>query len=178
MCGRYNFNQSDARYFEEKLSLFFSIPQGDIFPTRQGFVILSQENQITGALKTFGLKRKSLIINARQETLFEKPTFRHMKRCIVPCSSFYEWTPQKEMVTFYKNGEILYLAAMYAVDEFVIVTTEANASIKDIHPRMPLILPKNLISKWIFSENDVQSLLKTKPIELDRYRTNEQLSLF
>ncbi len=178
MCGRYNFNPNDIDYLKEHFELFLNIPYGDIYPSSKGLVLFGDDNHIKGSLKTFGLKRKSLIVNARQETVTEKPTFKNLKHCVVPCSAFYEWTPQKEMVTFYKEGQILYLAALYEKDEFVILTTNANASVKDVHPRMPLILPENLISKWIFSGNDVQSLLKTEPISLDRFRQFEQLSLF
>ena len=82
------------------------------------------------------------------------------------------------MVTFYKEGQLLYLAGLYSGNEFVILTTEANASMVDVHPRMPLILPENMILRWISPGNDVQSLLKTEPILLDRFQNNEQLSLF
>ena len=177
MCGKFHLNSNDSDYLKKRYGPSFDVPTGDIFPTREALVIF-QRNGIETGLKSFGLKRKSLIINARSETIFEKPTFRHLNGCIIPCSSFYEWNRNKEMVTFYKEGQLLYLAGLYSGNEFVILTTEANASMVDVHPRMPLILPENMILRWISPGNDVQSLLKTEPILLDRFQNNEQLSLF
>ncbi|MDF3017246.1 MAG: hypothetical protein K0R44_2471, partial [Thermomicrobiales bacterium] len=94
-------------------------------------------------------------INARAETLLEKPMFRGLtkaKRCIVPASGFYEWRKvDGRKQPFYltsEDGEAWGLAGLYdlthdendAVGSFTIITTAANSLVAPLHERMPAIL--------------------------------------
>ncbi len=95
-------------------------------------------------------------INARAETLDEKPMFRNLikaKRCIVPASGFYEWRSSGGRKQPYyltsADGELWGLAGLYdathdenndAAGSFTIITTSANDLVAPLHERMPVIL--------------------------------------
>ena len=88
-----------------------------------------------------------------KEALPGKSVFR---RCIVPSTGFFEWSQDKahQKYRFYlPESDILYMAGLYSVynqeERFVILTTEGNASIRDIHHRMPVVIsPDHLRIGW------------------------------
>lgn len=125
----------------------------------------------------FGWNDKVFIINARQETLLEKSIFKKGKRCVIPSSLFHEWNYAKEKVSFYSDN-IIYLVGLYNQDdEFLIITTKANDSVRKIHNRMPIILEHSQLEDW-FDDAKFVSLLKQEPKELKHEQKLEQLSLF
>jgi putative SOS response-associated peptidase YedK len=63
-------------------------------------------------------------------------------------------------------------------ERFVILTTQANASVSPVHHRMPLVLEKNEIENWIFDDQSVEFILHKTPPELMRRTEYEQLQLF
>jgi len=76
------------------------------------------------------------------------------KRCVIPTTGFYEWDSAKKKYLFQlPEAPELYLAGLYndfaGEQRFTILTTAANASIADVHNRMPLVLPKEDISPWL-----------------------------
>lgn len=124
-------------------------------------------------------------LNARSETVFEKPSFRSVKRkrCLIPCTGFYEWRDvnKKKYPHFIslKNEEVFSLGGLYdtwvnketgeILNTFSIITTEANPLMAKIHNtklRMPFILPKELEDEWIKSDAP-ESYLKDlmKPLD-------------
>lgn len=104
------------------------------------------------------------MINARGETIFEKPSFRSCirnKRCLVPADSFYEWKKTEEKKQPFriklKKRELFSLAGIW--DEwkdvdgkikstFSIITTSPNNLMSEIHDRMPVILQEDDEEKW------------------------------
>lgn len=107
----------------------------------------------------------SLIINARSESVLDKPSFksaiRH-RRCIIPASGFYEWHRAGAQKTPYyiapKNGEMLGYAGLYEtyahangseIDTVCFLTTEASSDIAAIHHRMPVLVPPKLADVWL-----------------------------
>lgn len=87
----------------------------------------------------------------------------HYHRAVIPAAGFYEWSRQKEKNTFYrKDGKPLYLAGFYdrfdKEDRFVILTTVANASMRPVHDRMPLVLEKDQIRSWLWEEKQAQGM--------------------
>ena len=112
-------------------------------------------------------------LNARGETLFEKPSFRkaaQSNRCLLYADGFYEHHHHKgQTFPFFihrKDGEPMAMACLYSdwrdpdsgalLTTFSIVTTEGNSLLEHIHnnpktegPRMPLILPDALAEKWL-----------------------------
>lgn len=105
------------------------------------------------------------LINARAETLAEKPAFRaayRARRCIVPASGFYEWraTPGGKQPYYIQpaNDELFGLAGLWErwtrpegtpIDTFTVITTAANATMQALHERMPVILQPADYGPWL-----------------------------
>jgi putative SOS response-associated peptidase YedK len=106
------------------------------------------------------------MINARGETVATKPTFntafrRH--RCLLPADGFYEWQaramrPKQPMRVGMKDGSVFGLAGLYErwlspegepLDTCTILTSEANALLKSVHDRMPVIIPPDAYEQWL-----------------------------
>ena len=185
MCGRYNFTveQSDElREIIEKLNAKIhgkEYKSGEIFPTNQVPLLIGEENQASPVLSTWGFPKfdsKGVIINARSESAFEKKIFRESlinRRCIIPSSGFYEWDSEKRKFMFRLEGtDALYMAGLYNYfqDElrFVILTTEANESMKEVHNRMPLVVPRAEINTWILDDKATNDILHREPPMLVR----------
>ena len=110
--------------------------------------------------------------------------FRRHRRVVIPAAGFYEWNQAKEKATFTAEGteqgksRILYLAGFYGhfdgEDRFIILTTEANESMKDVHHRMPLILEQDEVGAWLCEDDQLNQFLKKRPGELKKYIANEQ----
>ena len=131
------------------------------------------------------------MINARAETLLDKPSFREAfrtRRCLIPADSFYEWRVEGQKRQPFrvglKGGTLFAFAGLWEswqakqkgngyeegdiVETAVIVTTEANDKLRPIHNRMPVIIPTELYSFWLDPANDVSSChdyLKPYPSE-------------
>lgn len=128
----------------------------------------------------------SVIINARCETLEERPTFKnifHSKRCLVPASGFYEWKKTEDKKEKYlirtENQELFYMAGLYNTFKdkngnpftgFVIITTEANERMSQIHNRMPVIFERKDIDNWL--DNKIKDLTEIKKL-LKPYKNDE-----
>lgn len=120
------------------------------------------------------------LINARGESVAEKPSFRaafRKRRCIVPANGFYEWqTVAGDKQPFYIHpveGDLFGLAGLWerwtrptdgeSLDTFTIVTTAANAAMRPLHDRMPLILAPEDYGAWLDSATapgQVQALVR------------------
>jgi len=122
------------------------------------------------------------LINARAETVAEKPAFRQAfsrRRCLVLASGFYEWgqTPAGKSPFFMSSprGECLAFAGLWEhwrgagdlpLESCVIITTAANTSLARVHQRMPAILAEDAQMLWLnsaTSPGDCQQLLQPAP---------------
>lgn len=174
MCGRYLFNPINGEldeYYKQAMQVA-PIEKGEIFPSQQVITLGSGEDQqIRLALTRWGFSRpntKQLIINARSETIREKPTFAPSfvnKRCIIPMTGFYEWDEAKQKHLFtQKDAEPLYVAGLYRLVagqvESVILTTQPNELVASIHNRMPLIISKDSIRGWLQDLTTAEHLLE------------------
>ena len=106
-----------------------------------------------------------LLINARSETIAEKPAFRaacRERRCLIPASGFYEWTKDDDgnRLPWYihpAKGDLLAFAGVWQtwdkgddpLTTCAIVTTAANKTMTAIHHRMPVILQKKDWALWL-----------------------------
>lgn len=153
--------------------------RGEIFPTNQ-VPILVGDKEIALTMSKWGFTAptgKGVLINARSETALEKKTFRESllsRRCVIPAAGFYEWDSDKNKIYFtMPQKPCMYMAGLYRFEKeesrFVILTTAANASMKDIHDRMPLILDEEAVAEWICNNNETNELLHRVPAML---RTN------
>ena len=122
------------------------------------------------------------MINARAETVSEKPSFREsfaQRRCLIAADGFYEWRMEdgrKQPFRIGMKGGLPFafaglweswtaladgagIAAGETVETVTIVTTAANDKLRPIHARMPVILPQEAYGKWLDAANDRDSLL-------------------
>jgi putative SOS response-associated peptidase YedK len=119
------------------------------------------------------------LINARSETVAEKPSFRgsfKYKRCLVLADGFYEWRKEpgtKTKTPMYlrlKNKQPFAFAGLWdnwhssdgsEIRTFTIITTEPNTLVAEIHNRMPVILPQFAYTDWLQEGENDPSLLKS-----------------
>lgn len=103
-------------------------------------------------------------INARWETAAGKKTFREamaLRRCLIPATGYYEWKPisrnKKEKYQFtLPEGKLLFMAGIYTKDDcFAILTRDAAPAFMEIHNRMPVIIPNELRSRWLYDSPGV-----------------------
>lgn len=133
-----------------------------------------------------GIEKKGLIFNARAESVMEKRMFAdgiRRRRAVIPATHFYEWSADREKNTFFRpDGMPLLLAGFFDMfgDEgrFVVLTTQANGSVRRIHPRMPLVLEQGQAMGWIYDADAAKDILSQTPVPLKRHVDYEQMTLF
>lgn len=168
----------------------------NIAPTQYASIVHPDHDrqQLSTDLAHFGLipswaKERSIsakMINARSETLWEKPAFRGLinsRRAILPINGFYEWQAfgsQKTKQPWYihrADESPLLLACLWdtwldpnqagsPVDSFSIITTDANVQLADKHHRMPVILEPESLNLWFDRETsprEIRETLKPSP---------------
>lgn len=192
MCGRF---YVDEKMVHEIRSIIRDVDRrlklpivGEVRPSDSSLIIHGGVERVLGTdAMQWGFRQKSgsgLIINARAESVTERPMFREsilLRRCVIPSSWFYEWNQNKEKVTFKKgDSSVLYMAGFYQRYEdgnrFVILTTGANKSMKPVHDRMPVILEGQELEDWVFDERYMKYVLNRVPTELNREQDYEQQS--
>ncbi|QFT79892.1 Putative SOS response-associated peptidase YedK [Roseovarius sp. THAF27] len=135
-----------------------------------------------------------LLINARAETIAEKPAFRaaaRERRCLIPASGFYEWTKDADgnrlpWFIHPARGEALAFAGVYQswdkgdapLTTCAIVTTGANGPMSKIHHRMPVILAEKDWPLWLGEAGHGAATLMTAAPDdaLDFYRVDQKVN--
>ena len=186
MCGRYTLssNLEDLKNeYSNNLSGNFPAKY-NISPGQTSAVIFFSKNQfkllnIEWGFKTF--RNGNLIINARSETLNKKRSFQELvkfQRCLVPANSWFEWSePKKPYLIKNKKNKIISFAGLYKIEEdgekkFIIITSEANGSLRKIHNRTPLVVKQKDFVNWL--GDDYKSALSIlKPINNDDYNFHQ-----
>lgn len=205
MCGRYVFQpQKDfGLRFELEDNLILK-PNYNVSPG-QFQPVITQNIKKKVSEKRWGLvpswskdpKIGFRLINARGETVNQKPSFRKAfkyQRCLIPANGFFEWQTlaNKSKIPFYfflDDKSIFAFAGLYEtwhnpqggeLSTYTIITTEPNDLVKTVHDRMPVILPKNLESAWLdpkTSETDLLSFLKPFPDQhMSYYKVSDRLN--
>lgn len=199
MCGRYALYGPKSRNRPEALAFYdeeidFS-PHFNAAPTQQLPVYaIGADGRRALTLMRWGLvpawaKDPSVgarMINARAETVAEKPSFRaayRRRRCLVPMNGFYEWqkTPAHKVPHFIRllNEEVFAAAGLYEqwpgnaaagpLTTFTVLTTDANALMRPLHERMPVIVPRTEYETWLDPENvtgtGLEGLLQPYPAD-------------
>ncbi|MBB6172152.1 putative SOS response-associated peptidase YedK [Nocardiopsis mwathae] len=189
MCGRYVSARND-----HELKLFYAVqhrvgeelaPSWNVAPTQtvriirdhqdDGQVVRELRNARWGLLPAWAKDRKmgSRLINARSETVTEKPAFRsaaRRRRCVVPAEGYYEWTaanggPKTPYYLHRADNEVLSFAGLYELwpepdipDEddpakwvwtCTILTRPAPEPLAYIHDRTPVILSEGMVCDWL-----------------------------
>lgn len=141
---------------------------------------------------------KRMTLNARADTIFQKPSFREpirSKRCIVPSTGYFEWRHEGyKKIPYYiyvKDETIFSMAGIYdtwldkttgeVVDTFSIITTDTNPLTDYIHNtkhRMPAILSQENEERWLdpsLDKSDIEKLLLSFPVDrMDAYVINNE----
>ena len=175
MCGRYVITSSP-----EAIRALFRYPEQPNFPPRYNVaptqavpIVRISERALGFALVRWGLipgwvkdpRDFSLLINARGETLGEKPAFRNAmqrRRCLFPADGFYEWKADGERKRPHfirpRAGGPIAFAGLWEtwmgpngeeVDTACIVTTRANRTLAPIHDRMPVVIAPEAFDLWL-----------------------------
>lgn len=175
MCGRYSITSAPEalrRLFRYQEEPDFP-PRYNVAPTQPIAIVRLFEGQRQFRLVRWGLipswvkdpREFSLLINARGETIAEKPAFRaamRYRRCLIPADGFYEWKRDGERKRPYyayaKSGAPLAFAGLWEawsgpngeeLETAAIVTTAANRMLLPIHDRMPVIIPEDAFDLWL-----------------------------
>ncbi len=198
MCGLFSLSHSSKEvgtYFDYGDEAQFP-PREYVAPGQAIAIVRARENTNPG-MREFALVRWGFVpgwakeikpgkplINARAETITEKPSFRHAvrrRRCLVPASGFYEWqgdVPGKK-TTYYvprANGGLIGLAGIWEhwmgpdgseLETAAIITTAANETLGRIHHRMPVVIRQKDFSTWLTPEetdlSEVSALMVSAP---------------
>lgn len=195
MCGRYTLTKpkkSLESHFRAQLPKGEHRQRYNIAPTQALPVVVASHGARAMEAMRWGLvpswakdlKSQSPLINARAETLQEKPSFKNSfqtKRCLVPADGFYEWVKQdsgKVPYWIHLAGEELFaFAGIWAewgkgdecLRSFAIITTEANSALQSLHHRMPVILDSDTFDSWLdasATQEELTAFLKPYPSEL------------
>lgn len=191
MCGRFVLNCSTADIIKEFAVdevLAESTPSYNIAPTQMVSGIVNdgsnclvqfQWGLIPSWAKDPSIGRK--MINARSETLLEKPSFKKafkQQRCLIISDGFYEWRKDGKVKTPYfirlRAHKPFGFAGLFDIwtsskgektKSCTIVTTESNELLKPVHSRMPVIIPKDDEPLWLNSaiQDKMQLLSILKP---------------
>lgn len=198
MCGVFYVDDETMREIEKIAGKIDKnvAAAGDIYPSRPALILRANHQEMVSAVLKWGYEaygKKTLIFNARSETVRERPMFRRdfeERRCLIPANKFYEWkkinTKQKEKYEFFTPDRILYLVGIYHKDplgdRFTILTRAAEGCMEEVHHRMPLILNEREIENWLFSKKEAAELLESHFMELRKVQNAkeiyQQISLF
>jgi putative SOS response-associated peptidase YedK len=199
MCGRFTFQPTEAVYERfgisnrlDSLTARYNTAPGQMVPV----IIANSPSPIV--LMRWGLiphwakdeKTAYKMINARVETLTQRPAFRGLpshNRCLVPASGFFEWQGEgRDKTPYYihpQEDQYIAFAGLYDtwttpdgedLYTFTIITTEADSFMARLHNRMPVILARELEESWLDPElttaHDVLDVLsRSTGLELEAY---------
>lgn len=186
MCGRYTLTRQNDLIADLDASLGDSAqgewwkPRWNVAPTQPAPVVVLEDGTRKIELMRWGLlpfwagkggAKPPLMINARMESLQDKPAFRDAlarKRCLVPADGFFEWLQRgKDKKPMYLHPEpvrTIAFAGLWArmrtdagfVTSFTIITGPANPLVAPIHDRMPVVLDPGTYAAWLDPSLDAQ----------------------
>jgi putative SOS response-associated peptidase YedK len=180
MCGRISMEAMlrdivrefgvDSKQARELQANYNIKPTEDLYVITQDQITIASWGMIAPWSKSTpeALKTQSKAINARSETVHEKPTFKNAfrrSRCLVPATGYYEWAtelgeykPRQPMYVSRNDGQLLAFAGIHdrwvspegeSRDSVSIITREAVGDLAKFHSRMPMFLPKERWVKWL-----------------------------
>ncbi len=201
MCGRSSLTKNEkeiekrfnATFYSDELIRYNPLPNYNVAPTHMCPVITNEEPEkihlFRWGLIPFWAKDVKIgykMINARSETLLEKPSFKkaaESRRCIIPMDGFYEWKREGKQKTPYRitttNVDIFAVAGIWEkwqdrqsseiIYSFTIITQGPNELMEGIHDRMPAILLPEQEKIWLdttLSASEVMKIIEPYPSEL------------
>lgn len=187
MCGRITFTLSKddfiqelkKRYNIDDYDLDYPIPRYNIAPSQNVLSVINDGKKYRigllkwGFIPSWAKDDKFYMINAKAETIDEKPMFKHAfktQRCIVLADGYYEWKNKVPYRFILKNQKLFSLAALWntytskdnqKLHTCIIITTKPNELTKQIHNRMPVILTKDAEKIWLDPKIKDEKILKS-----------------
>lgn len=190
MCGRASLTKTEVELeqrfgiplYQEDIARYNPLPNYNIAPTHRLPVILNTDpghwHFLKWGLVPYWAKEEKIgykMINARSETIPDKPAFREAykrRRCLIPLDGFYEWRrvskDEKQAFWITLEDEALFAVAGLwenwadpggqTLQTFTIITTTPNALMVSIHDRMPAILKREDESTWLAEETEPLAL--------------------
>ena len=194
MCGRYTHQYTwreihDFLDFRWDAALEDPEPSFNVAPTQTAPVMRHDGAAMLrwGLVPSWAKDEKigARCINARAETLQEKPAFRaafQQRRCIVPASGFYEWAKvdsgKVPNYVYARDGTPLLLAGLWEargdLETFAIVTCAANPFMRRLHDRMPVILSPESALHWL--DQPVPELLVPSSLDLASHEVSRSVN--
>ena len=196
MCGRFA-NARKAKELADELAA--TIAEGaegwagayNLGPGKEAPILVEVPDRRLGMAR-FGMAGGggALLVNARAETLAERPAFAESaarRRCVVPTTGFFEWQTahgKKHAHFVHPHGEqLLLLAGLYEVvhdaegarrTRFVVVTVPSTEPVSRIHDRMPLVIPPGLLDSWLLRgalsvEDALEAVRAAAPVPLEMH---------
>lgn len=189
---------------QEEIVAFFNLTENDsnptlplnwnIAPTNEIYIVKSKKHLETASWGLIAPWQKnsaearagqSHAINARSESIHEKPTFRdafRTSRCLIPATGYYEWAtslgkypPKQPFYITSKSGEPLSIAGICStwtnekgqvIQSASIITREAVDGLAEIHSRMPVFMPRDRWDEWLDPRNreihQLQALMQSE----------------
>jgi putative SOS response-associated peptidase YedK len=189
MCGRLSLTSSDHRAAAELIAAMIPRfdaadlgawlersgyqPRYNVGPGQDHWVVRARSKRPILARVNWGLpsRQGQLIINARAETVSERPMFRAAfaeGRCLVVADGFFEWdrSGERPQPWWFRDagGRGLLFAAVVSEGRFAIVTVPANADVEAFHTRMPALIDPSVHEPWLFGPAaDARALLTSAP---------------
>ena len=165
MCGRFTLTTTaDELHRRFGVHVMGTLaPRWNIAPSQASLILIQSGLELSAKQAEFGLKAGpdgKRLINARAETVQEKPTFRQAytaSRCLVPASGWYEWAGKgKPFHVQLTDARVMAFAGLYFAPpqrnqrgQFVILTTAAEGELAVVHHRSPLVLPATRWQTWL-----------------------------
>lgn len=193
MCSRYEIN-ARPRDLADRFRLSPVPPlreTAEVRPTDETLVILAGNRPVLLSWGLPVLRDGKPLINARAETLTERPTFRPLlaNRCLVPATAYFEWRHDGQLRLKNRiapaDGRPFAFAGLFTQGFFTIITCAPAPAIRHVHARMPVILDETREADWIDGAkrfDEVAPLLcpyGAQPLAAaEEQPRNPQLSLF
>lgn len=201
MCGRASLTKNEKEleerfnsgFYSEDIERYNPVPNYNMAPGQYHPVLTNEDPEMFNILRwglvPFWAKDEKIaykMINARAETLQEKPAFKgafRNRRCLIPLDGFYEWEKKQKGISLpyrfvLEHKEIFAVAGIWEtwktydgkeLRTFSIITVKANNTVGKLHGRMPAILFPSDEKLWLDNDmksDDLHSLLKTFPEDL------------
>ncbi|MGL5833170.1 MAG: SOS response-associated peptidase [Waterburya sp.] len=204
MCGRFSLDTTKAEIAKEFKcsSVAYNRDRYNIAPSQDITVVINggESNEVVemrwGLIPSWVKSLdtwKTNLINARVETVEEKPSFRDgfkKRPCLIPVSGFYEWDKSKQPYYFYQEQPLFAIAGIWetwnnpeteeqlqaadgAQGEYIrpcvpllsctILTFEAKGVIAEVHHRMPVVIPPQYYDLWLGGLNGRKELIESLP---------------
>lgn len=163
----------DASALSDWLARAHYRPRYNVGPGQDHYVVRARRGRPILARARWGMpgRTRELVINARAETIGERPLFRaafERTPCLVVADGFFEWPRKGEPQPWWfrrREGGLLLAGVLHEAaepgvpDEFVVVTVPANAEVALVHHRMPALIDPGVHEQWLFGERDAARAL-------------------